>query len=52
MIRAVAEANCPHSKGNMGVFEAFFDTLIVCTMTCLAILCSGVWTMEGVDLRQ
>lgn len=48
MTHAVAEANHPAQQGMWGVFEAFFDTLIVCTMTCLAILCSGVWTMEGV----
>lgn len=48
MSHAVAEVNHPVQQGMWGVFEAFFDTLIVCSMTCFAILCTGVWQQEGV----
>lgn len=49
MTHAMAEVNHPVQQGMWGVFEAFFTTLIVCSMTCFAILCSGVWTQEGVS---
>ena len=26
-----------------GIFEVFFDTIVVCTFTALVILCTGVW---------
>ncbi len=47
MSHAVAEVNHPVQQGMWGVFEAFFDTIIVCTLTCLTILCTGVWQTEG-----
>lgn len=46
---SVAEVNHPVQQGMWGVFEVFFDTIVVCSMTCLAILSSGVWTQEGVE---
>lgn len=45
---AVAEANHPAQQGLWGIFEVFFDTIIVCSMTCLAILSTGVW-MDGIE---
>ncbi len=47
MSHAVAEANHPVQQGMWGVFEAFFDTIVVCTLTCFVILCTGVWQTEG-----
>ncbi len=47
MSHAVAEANHPVQQGMWGVFEAFFDTIVVCTLTCFTILCTGVWQEEG-----
>lgn len=38
-----AHVNHPVEQGMWGIFEVFFDTLIVCTVTALAVLCSGVW---------
>lgn len=32
----------PSDQGLMGIVEVFIDTIIICTMTALAILCSGV----------
>ena len=38
-----ADVNHPVQQGMWGIFEVFFDTLIVCSVTALAVLCSGVW---------
>lgn len=39
---ACADTNQPVKQGFFGIFEVFVDTIIVCTMTALVILCSGV----------
>lgn len=44
---ANADVNHPAEQGMWGVFEVFFDTLIVCTLTALTVLCTGVWTDEA-----
>ncbi len=46
---SVAEANHPSQQGMWGVFEVFFSSMIACTMSCLVILCTGVWQAEGAD---
>ena len=38
---AAAEAG-PEAQGLLGIFEVFADTVVLCTLTALAILCSGV----------
>lgn len=38
-----ASVNHPCRQGLWGIFEVFFDTIVVCTMTALVVLCSGVW---------
>lgn len=38
-----AEVNHPIEQAMWGVFEVFFDTIIVCSFTALTILCTGVW---------
>lgn len=45
---ATDEPNHPVQQGMWGVFEVFFDTIIVCSITCLSILCTGVWETDGV----
>ncbi|HWP50574.1 MAG TPA: amino acid carrier protein [Clostridia bacterium] len=44
-----AEVKHPVQQGMWGVFEVFFDTLIVCTVTALTVLCSGVWKTMSAD---
>ncbi len=39
---ACADTEQPVRQGFFGIFEVFVDTIIVCTMTALVILCSGV----------
>jgi AGCS family alanine or glycine:cation symporter len=39
---ACAETNHPVKQGMFGIFEVFMDTIVICTMTALVILLSGV----------
>lgn len=39
---ACADTNNPVEQGFFGIFEVFADTIIICTLTALVILCSGV----------
>ncbi len=45
---AAARAHEPVSEGLVAILEPFIDTIIICTLTGLVILSSGVWT-EKVD---
>lgn len=42
--QAAGTSNDPVVSGLIGMMGTFIDTLIVCTMTGLAIICSGVWS--------
>jgi alanine or glycine:cation symporter, AGCS family len=44
---SAAKADEPVSEGMVAILEPFIDTLVICTITGLAILSSGVW-MEKV----
>ncbi|GAA6326185.1 amino acid carrier protein [Fusobacterium ulcerans] len=44
MIHASAQTDHPIKQGLWGAFEVFVDTIIVCTLTCLVILITGVWS--------
>ena len=46
---AGAECDHPAQQGLMGIIEVFLDTIVICTMTALVILCSGVPIPYGVD---
>ena len=39
---ACADTNDPVKQGLFGIFEVFMDTIVICTMTALVILLSGV----------
>ncbi|MEE0801408.1 MAG: sodium:alanine symporter family protein [Gemmiger sp.] len=39
---ACADTDEPVHQGLFGIFEVFADTIVICTMTALVILCSGV----------
>jgi len=55
---AAARTNEPVSEGVVALLEPFIDTIIICTMTALVIVMTGVWTervstevtLEGGDL--
>ncbi len=42
MAHSVAVDANPHTQGLFGMFEVFVDTILLCTLTALTILCSGV----------
>lgn len=39
---ACADTQKPVKQGFFGIFEVFADTIVICTLTALVILCSGV----------
>ncbi len=41
---AAARADEPVSEGMVSILEPFIDTIVICTLTGLVILSSGVWT--------
>ncbi|MBQ5368717.1 MAG: sodium:alanine symporter family protein [Peptococcaceae bacterium] len=45
---ACADTDNPVKQGLFGIFEVFADTIIICTLTALTILCSGVPIHYGV----
>ncbi len=46
---AGAAVDHPARQGLMGIMEVFLDTIVICTMTALVILCSGVSIQYGTD---
>lgn len=46
---SAAHVNHPAEQGLMGIVEVFLDTIVICTMTALVILCSGVMVPYGTD---
>ena len=46
---ASAEVEHPARQGMMGIMEVFLDTIVICTLTALVILCSGTEIPYGFD---
>ena len=44
-----AQVRHPVEQGFMGIVEVFLDTIVICTLTALVILCSGIPLEFGVD---
>ena len=42
MAHAGAQTDHPCRQGLYGIFEVFVDTIVICTITALVILCSGI----------
>ena len=49
MAHGAAQTNEPVREGLVAMIEPFIDTIIVCTITALVILSSGVWQEEGLN---
>jgi len=47
---ASAEVQHPAEQGLMGIMEVFLDTIVICTMTALVILCSDAEITYGSDM--
>ena len=43
---ATSDSESPVEEGMVSLIEPFIDTLVICTLTGLAILASGVWTQK------
>jgi AGCS family alanine or glycine:cation symporter len=43
MVHAAAQTDHPVRQGMYGIFEVFVDTVLICTVTGLVILVTGVW---------
>ena len=46
MVHSASNVKEPVTQGLWGIFEVFFDTIIVCTLTALVILTSGVVNLQ------
>ena len=49
MAHATANVKHPMEQGLLGIVEVFIDTIVICTLTALVILCSGVKIPYGID---
>jgi AGCS family alanine or glycine:cation symporter len=43
MVHSTAETDHPVRQGLYGIFEVFVDTILICTITGLAVLMTGAW---------
>ena len=48
MVHAAAQTDHPVRQGMYGIFEVFVDTILICSVTGLVILVTGVWS-SGAD---
>lgn len=46
-VHSESDAKTPAQQGFWGMFEVFADTLVMCTLTALVILTSGVYDMDA-----
>ena len=51
-IHAASSETVPSKQGYWGIFEVFFDTGVICTLTALVILVTGVSEKPGVSTAQ
>jgi AGCS family alanine or glycine:cation symporter len=49
---AAAKADHPVSEGMVAILEPFIDTIIICTLTGLVLLSSGVWNEKHENVFQ
>jgi len=52
MVHATADTEHPFQQGVWGAFEVFFDTIVICSLTALAILSTGAMASgeSGIEL--
>lgn len=46
MVHSASNVKEPIAQGMWGIFEVFFDTIVVCTLTAFTVLCSGLIDLE------
>ena len=47
IIHAAAQTDSPAAQGYWGILEVFLDTVVMCTVTAVTVLVSGVWHPDG-----
>ena len=52
MVHSNSSVKEPVIQGMWGIFEVFADTIVVCTMTALVILTSGVYNLSTGEIAQ
>jgi AGCS family alanine or glycine:cation symporter len=52
MAHGSAVVRHPVQQGLMGIMEVFLDTIVICTMTALVILCSGIDIPYGIEVPE
>ena len=52
MVHSSSNVIEPVKQGMWGIFEVFADTIVVCTMTALVILTSGVYNLSTGEIAQ
>ena len=49
---AVAQTNDPETQGRMAMLGTFIDTIVICTMTALVIVITGVYTGDQTETAK
>ena len=49
MVHSCSDVKEPVKQGLWGVFEVFFDTIVICSLTALTVLCTGAHNVEGLE---
>ena len=49
MVHSCSDAKEPVQQALWGIFEVFFDTIIICSLTALTVLCTGAYAVEGLE---
>ncbi len=49
MIHASSLENEPCVQGMLNIFEIFVDTIVMCTVTALVVLTSGIYDLKGIN---
>ena len=49
MAHGAAKTSEPIREGLVAMMGPIIDTVVVCTMTALAVICTGVWNEPGID---
>ncbi|MCQ2450953.1 MAG: sodium:alanine symporter family protein [Clostridia bacterium] len=52
MVHSNSDVKEPVQQGMWGIFEVFADTMVVCTMTALVVLTSGLYNLETGKLAK
>lgn len=49
LVHSSADVKEPVLQGLWGIFEVFFDTIVICTLTALAVLTTGAHQVSGLE---